>query len=110
MLHSMNQPFTHRFPLLIAVATSVLERIIDSKDEQRGTDERQYLFSHTTIFTSVTGISNYNNNNNYNNVYGAIIMTKVIARVYMVYLMNVDCAPGDHQPSGQASQLGLCSM
>jgi len=93
MLHSMNQPFTHRFPLLIAVATRVLERIIDSKDEQRGTDERQYLFSHTTIFTSVTGISNYNNNNNYNNVYGAIIMTKVIARVHPVHFMNVECLP-----------------
>jgi len=30
------------------------------------------------------------NNYNYNNVYGAIIMTKVIARVHPVHLMNVD--------------------
>jgi len=33
---------------------------------------------------------NNNNNNNYNNVYGAVIMTKVIARVHPVHLMNVD--------------------
>jgi len=32
----------------------------------------------------------YNNNNNYDNVYGAVIMTKVIARVQPVYLMNAD--------------------
>jgi len=35
----------------------------------------------------------YNNNNNNNNndyVYDAIIMTKVIARVHRVHLMNVD--------------------
>jgi len=35
-----------------------------------------------------------NNNNNYDNVYGAVIMTKVIARVHPVYLMNVDGALG----------------
>ena len=33
---------------------------------------------------------NSNNNNNYDNVYGAVIMTKVIARVHPVHLMNVD--------------------
>ena len=33
----------------------------------------------------------YNNNNNcHDNVYGAVVMTKVIARVYPVHLMNVD--------------------
>jgi len=31
-----------------------------------------------------------NNNNNYDNVFGEIIMTKVIARVHPVHLMNVD--------------------
>ena len=31
-----------------------------------------------------------NNNNNHDNVYGAIIMTKVIARVRPVHLMNAD--------------------
>jgi len=30
-----------------------------------------------------------NTNNNYDNVYGAIVMTKVIARVHPVRLMNV---------------------
>jgi len=48
-----------------------------------------------------------NNNNSHDNVYGAVIMTKVIARVHPVYLMNVDLAPGGHQPSDQASRLGL---
>jgi len=33
---------------------------------------------------------NDNNNNNYDNIYGAVIMTKVIARVHPVHLMNVD--------------------
>jgi len=31
-----------------------------------------------------------NNNNNYDNVYGAIIMTKVTAKVHPVHLMNAD--------------------
>jgi len=31
-----------------------------------------------------------NNNNNHDNVYGAVIMTKVIARVHPVHLMNAD--------------------
>jgi len=31
-----------------------------------------------------------NNNNSHDNVYGAVIMTKVIARVYPVHLINVD--------------------
>jgi len=48
----------------------------------------------------------YTNNNNYNNVYGAIIMTKVIARVHPVHLMNTDWAPGGCQPF-YASKLQL---
>ena len=32
----------------------------------------------------------YNNNNNYDNVYGAVIMTKAIARVHQIHLMKVD--------------------
>ena len=31
-----------------------------------------------------------NNNNSHDNVYSAVIMTKVIARVHPVHLMNVD--------------------
>ena len=34
--------------------------------------------------------SSNNNNNNHDNVYGAVIMTKVIARVQPVRLMNTD--------------------
>jgi len=34
--------------------------------------------------------NNNNNNNSHDNVYGAVIMTKVIARVHPVHLMNVD--------------------
>jgi len=33
--------------------------------------------------------TNNNNNNSHDNVYGAVIMTKVIARVHRVHLMNV---------------------
>jgi len=34
-------------------------------------------------------------------------MTKVIARVQAVHLMNLDWAPGGRQPSDQANRLGL---
>jgi len=50
--------------------------------------------------------NNNNNNKNQDNVYGAVIMTKVIARVHPVHLMNVDWAPGGCQPSDQANWLG----
>jgi len=36
------------------------------------------------------GLKNKNNNNNHDNIYGAFIMTKVIARVHPIHLMNVD--------------------
>ena len=52
-------------------------------------------------------LNNNNNNNSHENVYGAVSMTKVIARVHPVHLMNVDRAPGGRQPSDQASRLGL---
>jgi len=41
------------------------------------------------------------------NVYGAILMTMVTARVHPVHLMNTDWAPGGRQPSDQANRLGL---
>ena len=34
-------------------------------------------------------------------------MTKVIARVHLVHLINADWAPGGRQPSDQANSLGL---
>ena len=48
------------------------------------------LFSsfHTTLTKDV--VANNNNNNNYVNVYGAVIMTRVTARVHPVHLMNGD--------------------
>jgi len=36
-----------------------------------------------------TGVKNNNNNNNCDNVYGAIIMTEVIARVQSVQLIKM---------------------
>ena len=50
---------------------------------------------------------NNNNNNNHDNVYGAVIMTKVVARIHPVRLMKVDWAPGGRQPPDQANQLWL---
>ena len=41
------------------------------------------------------------------NVYGAVLMTVVTARVHPVHLMNADWAPGGRQPSDQANRLGL---
>ena len=41
------------------------------------------------VCVCVCGCNN-NNNNNHDNVHGAIIMTKVIAIVHPVHLMNVD--------------------
>jgi len=55
----------------------------------------------------VKGVEGGGENNSHDNVYGAVVMTKVIARVHPVHLMNVDWAPGGRQPSDQANQLGL---
>jgi len=41
----------------------------------------------------LVGLNNNNNNNNHDNVYGAVIITKVIARVHPVHLMNVTANP-----------------
>jgi len=41
--------------------------------------------------------NNNNNNNNYENVYCAVIMTKDIARVHPVHLMNVDWVAANSQ-------------
>jgi len=60
-----------------------------------------------TAFYSHPKNNNNNNNNSHDNVYGAVIMTKVIARVHPIHLMNVDWAPGGRQPSDQANRLGL---
>jgi len=50
-----------------------------------------YLVNFLETDHTVTEISQlFNNNNSHDNVYGAVIMTKVIARVHPVHLMNVD--------------------
>jgi len=41
------------------------------------------------VLAAVHNLDN-NNNNSHDNVYGAVIVTKVIARVQPVHLMNVD--------------------
>ena len=61
-----------------------------------------YLQAKKCIFSTQTLC-----NNSHDNVYGAVIITKVIARVRPVHLMNVDWAPGGRQPSDQANRLGL---
>jgi len=38
-----------------------------------------------------------NNNNSHDNVYGAVIMTKVIARIHPVHLMNADWVAANPQ-------------
>jgi len=43
------------------------------------------------------------------NVYGAVLMTVVTARVHPVHLMNADWSPGGRQPWDQANRLGLLS-
>ena len=45
---------------------------------------------HDPCLSRGTGNNNNNNNNSHGNVYDAVIMTKVIARVRPVHLMNVD--------------------
>jgi len=48
------------------------------------------LFVYAVIIMTTKTTMKNNSNNNYDNVCGAIIMTKVIARVHPVHLMNVD--------------------
>jgi len=45
-----------------------------------------------------------NNNNNHDDIYSAVIMTGVIARVHSVYLVNLRrTAPSGRRPSDQAT-------
>ena len=53
----------------------------------------QNKYSHQQVLCSASYNNNNDNNNNNNshvNVYGAVIMTKVIARVHPIHLINVD--------------------
>ena len=49
----------------------------------------ELIFALTSNITSCNN-NNNNNNNTWDNVYGAVIMTQVIARVHPVYLTNAD--------------------
>ena len=66
---------------------------------------RNYLAAYK--WHSGVTVDNNTDNDNHDNVYGAVVMTEVIARVHQVDLMNVDWAPGGRQPSDQANWLGL---
>ena len=53
-------------------------------------DVEEFVSSGVTwTFRANSGLGN-NNYNSHDNVYGAVIMTIVIARVHPVHLMNVD--------------------
>jgi len=65
---------------------------------------RNYLAAYK--WHSGVTVDNNTDNDNHDNVYGAVVMTEVIARVHPVDLMNVDWAPGGRQPSDQANWLG----
>ena len=54
------------------------------------TEARQSQRSRAKLCYLVNNNNNNNNNNSRDNVYGAVIMTKVIARVHPGHLMNVD--------------------
>jgi len=46
---------------------------------------------------------NNNNNNNHDDIYSAVIMTEVIARVHSVHLVNVEQRISGRRPSDQAT-------
>jgi len=48
------------------------------------------LSFHARGFVLVGKKYNNNNNNNHDNIYSAVIMTEVIARVHSVHLVNVE--------------------
>jgi len=59
------------------------------------------------IYVCRTAMRPNNNTNTHANVLVLVIMTKVIARVHPVHLMNADWAPGECQSSDQADRLRL---
>jgi len=62
-------------------------------------EDRFYNKIFKVMYRKLWQLFNNNNNNSHDNVYGVVIMTKVIARVHPVHLINVDWAPGGRQPS-----------
>ena len=54
----------------------------------------------------LTTASNNNNNNNQDNIYSAVIMTEVIARVHSVHLVNVEQRQAATDPQTKPPDLG----
>ena len=58
-------------------------------DGHAGSAIKVLVAIHYSVLDARNGYIRNNNNNSHDNVYGAVIMTKVIARVHPVHLMNV---------------------
>ena len=78
-------------------ATAAAGRDVVSHDDTAVSPERDqrgiivYKFGDGMVSTAAAAqLHVYNNNNSHDNVYGAVVMTKVSARVHPVHLMNVD--------------------
>ena len=72
--------------------------VITGRGHEYGHDRHGYSrWTWAVRVSSSSSNNNNNNNNSHDNVYGAVIMTKVIARVHLVHLMNVDWAPRGRQ-------------
>jgi len=74
---------------VVKTIKSVLQTAANSPAVVTAVD-RQLSTDGGTANARLLHIRAYNNNNNNDYVYDAIIMTKVIARVHRVHLMNVD--------------------
>ena len=78
-----------------SIGSVTIEWLTTEADDQTSLQRVTRQVSSLTILgveMQVVEVDNKNNNNNnsHDNVYGAVIMTKVIARVHPVHLMNVD--------------------
>jgi len=65
---------------------------VKNDSEERQIQRKRVIIIIIIIVVVVATFRNRNRNRNssHDNVYGAVIMTKVIARVHPVHLMNVD--------------------
>ena len=50
------------------------------------------MHARSSVYLGWMDYNNNNNNNSHDNVYGAVIMTKFIARVHPVHLMSLTCS------------------
>ena len=68
-------------------------------------DSFRLLFSRP-IFTEITPVGLNNNNNNRDDIYIAVIMTEVIARVHSVHLVNAEQHQVAANPQTKPPDLG----